>query len=75
MSVMRAKTSASHCWEWHLWGKRLLVGWKNYQIIKKNIMLQELPIGIQSFADLRSKGYLYVDKTQVIHRLITSGKP
>ncbi|GHT50800.1 ATPase AAA [Bacteroidia bacterium] len=38
-------------------------------------MLQELPIGIQSFADLRSKGYLYVDKTQVIHRLITSGKP
>ncbi|GHT56593.1 ATPase AAA [Bacteroidia bacterium] len=38
-------------------------------------MLQKLPIGIQSFADLRSKGYLYVDKTQVIHRLITSGKP
>jgi len=33
-----------------------------------------LPIGIQSFADLRSSGYLYVDKTEDIHRLITSGK-
>ncbi|GAP71587.1 hypothetical protein SAMD00024442_140_2 [Candidatus Symbiothrix dinenymphae] len=36
-------------------------------------MLQELPIGIQSFAKLRNGDCLYVDKTEDIHRLITSG--
>jgi len=37
--------------------------------------MKNLPIGIQSFRDLRTKGYLYVDKTKDIHRMITSGKP
>jgi len=36
--------------------------------------MKALPVGIQSFADLRQKDYLYVDKTEDIHRLITSGK-
>jgi hypothetical protein len=36
--------------------------------------MKNLPIGIQSFEDLRSKDYLYVDKTQAIYRLVTSGK-
>ncbi|MDR2621894.1 MAG: AAA family ATPase, partial [Dysgonamonadaceae bacterium] len=36
--------------------------------------MKNLPIGIQSFADLRKKGYLYVDKTKDIHKMITSGK-
>jgi hypothetical protein len=36
--------------------------------------MKKLPIGIQSFEDLRSNDYLYVDKTQNIHRIITSGK-
>jgi hypothetical protein len=36
--------------------------------------MKKLPIGIQSFADLRSKDYLYVDKTEPIHEIITSGK-
>jgi hypothetical protein len=31
-----------------------------------------LPIGIQSFEELRKAGYLYVDKTEEIHRLITN---
>ncbi|GHV26540.1 ATPase AAA [Bacteroidia bacterium] len=35
--------------------------------------MQKLPIGIQSFAKLRNDDYLYVDKTQDIHRLISSG--
>ena len=34
-----------------------------------------LPIGIQTFSELRPKGYIYVDKTQDIYRMITSGKP
>ena len=38
-------------------------------------MLQKLPIGIQSFSDLRSNNYLYVDKTEDIYRMITTGKP
>ncbi len=36
--------------------------------------MQKLPIGIQDFSELRTGGYLYVDKTQNIHKLVTSGK-
>ncbi|MDR0575823.1 MAG: ATP-binding protein [Tannerella sp.] len=36
--------------------------------------MKNLPIGIQSFEDLRSNHYLYVDKTEYIHRLVTTGK-
>lgn len=37
--------------------------------------LRKLPIGIQSFEYLRTEGYLYVDKTEWIYRLVTMGKP
>ncbi|MDR3243709.1 MAG: ATP-binding protein [Elusimicrobiota bacterium] len=36
--------------------------------------MQKLPIGIQSFQDLRTNDYLYVDKTQFIHELATTGR-
>ncbi len=36
--------------------------------------MQKLPIGIQNFSELRTGGYLYVDKTKDIHNLVTSGK-
>ncbi|MDR2683440.1 MAG: AAA family ATPase, partial [Dysgonamonadaceae bacterium] len=36
--------------------------------------MKNLPIGIQSFEGLRSDNYLYVDKTEHIHRLVTTGK-
>lgn len=36
---------------------------------------RKLPIGIQSFEFLRSEGYLYVDKTALVYRLATMGKP
>ena len=32
------------------------------------------PIGIQNFEDLRRNGYVYVDKTPLIHRLAVTGK-
>ncbi|MDE6234510.1 MAG: ATP-binding protein [Muribaculaceae bacterium] len=32
------------------------------------------PIGIQSFAEIRQGGYLYVDKTEIIYRLIQDSK-
>lgn len=35
----------------------------------------KLPIGIQSFEDLRKNRYLYVDKTEYIYKLVNSGKP
>ena len=35
---------------------------------------RKLPIGIQSFKDLREKGFLYVDKTEYLFRLINSSK-
>ncbi|MDR1601213.1 MAG: ATP-binding protein [Tannerella sp.] len=36
---------------------------------------RKLPIGIQDFEDLRTNGYVYVDKTEYVHRLATRGKP
>ncbi|MDE6553696.1 MAG: ATP-binding protein [Muribaculaceae bacterium] len=32
------------------------------------------PIGIQSFSEIRERGFVYVDKTEFIHRLVDSGK-
>ncbi|MEM1119253.1 MAG: AAA family ATPase, partial [Bacteroidota bacterium] len=37
-------------------------------------MKQKLPIGLQHFDEIRRDNWLYVDKTQVIHRLVESGK-
>ena len=36
---------------------------------------RKLPIGIQSFADLRKNGYIYIDKTAYVYELVHSGKP
>ena len=36
--------------------------------------MRKLPIGIQSFEDIRTNGYLYVDKTEYIWNLVESGK-
>lgn len=37
--------------------------------------LRKLPIGIQSFENIRSREYLYVDKTSLLYQLVTTGKP
>jgi hypothetical protein len=37
--------------------------------------IRKLPIGIQDFEDLRTSGFLYVDKTEYVYRLATQGKP
>jgi hypothetical protein len=36
-------------------------------------MKKKLPIGIQSFSKLRSEGCLYVDKTESVYRMISTG--
>ncbi len=36
--------------------------------------MRKLPIGIQGFEGLRRDGYLYVDKTEYIYRLVHTGK-
>ncbi|MEL3906487.1 MAG: AAA family ATPase, partial [Treponema sp.] len=35
---------------------------------------RKLPIGVQSFEDLREKGFMYVDKTDYLFRLVESSK-
>ena len=42
--------------------------------MKKNAR-RKLPIGIQSFADLRKNDYIYIDKTAYVYELVHSGKP
>ncbi len=32
------------------------------------------PIGVQNFESIRQGGYVYVDKTALVHRLVTTGK-
>ena len=32
------------------------------------------PIGIQSFEQIVEDGYVYVDKTDLVYRLVTEGK-
>ena len=34
----------------------------------------KLPIGIQNFESLRKDGYLYVDKTEHVYRLVSEGR-
>ena len=33
----------------------------------------KFPIGIQDFEKLRNDGYVYVDKTAILYRLVTNG--
>lgn len=35
---------------------------------------RHFPVGIETFSEIREKNYVYVDKTELIHRLATSGK-
>ena len=37
--------------------------------------IRKMPIGIQSFEDIRRDNYVYVDKTEIVYRLATMGKP
>ena len=41
----------------------------------RNAKERKLPVGIQSFEDIRTEGYLYVDKTAYIYELMHTGKP
>ena len=36
---------------------------------------RKYPVGIQSFESIRTDGYVYVDKTPLIYKMITEGKP
>jgi len=45
---------------------------------KYNVMVtfgRKLPIGIQTFSDIRTQGYLYVDKTALVWQITNTGKP
>ncbi|MDR1757506.1 MAG: AAA family ATPase, partial [Bacteroidales bacterium] len=37
--------------------------------------IRKMPVGIQDFEDLRTNGYVYVDKTRYVYQLATQGKP
>lgn len=37
-------------------------------------MVKKLPVGIQTFSEIINGGYLYIDKTAIIYRLLQSGK-
>jgi hypothetical protein len=36
--------------------------------------MKKLSIGIQTFSELIEDNYIYVDKTRIIHEMITTGK-
>ncbi|MDR2830853.1 MAG: ATP-binding protein [Methanobrevibacter sp.] len=37
-------------------------------------MIRKLPVGMQTFSEIREEGYVYIDKTRQIHDLINEGK-
>ena len=37
--------------------------------------IRKLPIGIQTFEDIRKDGYLYVDKTAMVYQLASASVP
>ncbi|UAY56582.1 ATP-binding protein [Arachidicoccus terrestris] len=37
-------------------------------------MQRKYPIGLQSFREIRQGGYVYIDKTEIIHQLVETGK-
>lgn len=43
-------------------------------ISNDNPIMRKYPIGIQTFADIRNDGYLYIDKTHYVEQMIKSGK-
>ena len=36
---------------------------------------RKYPVGIQSFENIRRDGYVYIDKTPLVYKMITEGKP
>ncbi len=52
---------------------RGLFWYNNLYLKKRNIVqLKKLPIGIQTFSDIRKDNYVYVDKTDIAYNLIES---
>jgi hypothetical protein len=45
------------------------------ETLRPDMPLRKMPIGIQDFGDLRANGYVYVDKTAFVWKLVTEGKP
>ena len=37
-------------------------------------IMMKYPIGIQSFEQLREDGYVYVDKTDLVYKLVTQAR-
>lgn len=37
--------------------------------------MRKLPIGIQTFEEIRRDGYFYVDKTAMVYQIANVGKP
>lgn len=47
----------------------------NEKMIQMNTHFRKLPIGIQTFEDIRKGNYLYVDKTALAWKIANMGKP
>ena len=44
-------------------------------MVKQTAIMNNLyPVGIQNFKEIREGGYLYIDKTELIHKLANTGK-
>ncbi len=51
----------------------LLMSTPNAHQVLYICFMNKYPIGLQDFKGIIESGFLYIDKTQIIHRLITSG--
>ncbi|MCM1110265.1 MAG: AAA family ATPase, partial [Clostridium sp.] len=42
--------------------------------MKENQRTARYPVGIQTFSEIREEGYVYVDKTAYVHKMVRDGK-
>jgi len=57
---------------WRWFGRRKTIVFRRAPKIGEN--MKKLPIGIQTFSEIRKENYAYVDKSGIAVNLINSGK-
>ena len=53
----------------------MLSFFRNFATVNEKRDMRKYPVGIQSFEKIRHDGYVYIDKTPLVYKMITEGCP
>src|SRR5690606_14052812 len=71
---MRSGCAIGSAERWDCCKNRYLSSMGNEMESRTGLGARKYPVGLQSFREIREGGYVYVDKTEIIHRLVETGK-